>query len=112
MPTNAEDVDEEVLQEAVRRLLEGLAPEAIYLYGSYAYGSPNEDSDVDLFVVVDELDTPRYEVEARAYGLLAGMRFPAEIRVVTREEFEDRRNWVASLEREVHERGIELYATA
>jgi len=29
----------------------------IYLFGSYAYGNPNEDSDIDLCVVVVEYFT-------------------------------------------------------
>ena len=28
-------------------------PEKIILFGSYAYGQPNEDSDIDLFVIKD-----------------------------------------------------------
>lgn len=108
--TGRDEVDEEAIEEAVSRLREGFDPEAIYLYGSYAYGEPGPDSDVDILVVVSSLDDPVYEAEAKAYGLLAGMAFPAEIHVVTREEFEERRSWVASIEREVDERGIELYA--
>lgn len=105
-----ERLDDERLQEAVRRLREGLSPKAVYLYGSHAYGTPHADSDVDLFVVVESLEEPWYEVEARAYGLLAGLKLPAQIRVVTEEEYEKRRHWVASLEREVDERGVQLYA--
>jgi predicted nucleotidyltransferase len=26
----------------------------IYLFGSYAYGKPNEDSDIDIFVIIDD----------------------------------------------------------
>lgn len=105
-------IDEDRLDEAVDRLREGLSPVAIYLYGSYAYGRPHRDSDVDLFVIVESLDEPHYEAEARAYGLLSGLKLPVEIRVVTEDEFEKRRDWVASIEREVSERGIPLYAAS
>jgi len=30
----------------------------IYLFGSYAYGDPNEDSDIDLFVIIDDCMLP------------------------------------------------------
>ncbi len=33
--------------------LKGLNPEKIILFGSYAYGDPGKDSDIDLFVVKD-----------------------------------------------------------
>jgi len=46
-------VTEEILAEIVRRIVEKLAPEQIILFGSYAYGAPNQDSDVDLFVIME-----------------------------------------------------------
>ena len=33
----------------------------VYLFGSYAYGTPNEDSDIDLCVVIDD-DHVRSEI--------------------------------------------------
>jgi predicted nucleotidyltransferase len=44
----------EVLEEIVKRLEEGLHPEQIILFGSYAYGEPTERSDVDLLIVVPD----------------------------------------------------------
>ena len=44
------DVSKEILDEIVRRLVEALQPDRIYLFGSRANGSPNVDSDVDLIV--------------------------------------------------------------
>lgn len=102
-------IERALLEEAVRRLRDGLSPRAIFLYGSYAYGDPDEDSDVDLLVVMEELDAPSYDVEAQAYHMLSGLRFPAEIRVVSRKEFEKRSQWVSTIEREVNERGVRLY---
>jgi len=34
----------------VKRIAERFAPERVILFGSYAYGRPNDDSDVDLMV--------------------------------------------------------------
>jgi len=42
---------EELLDEIVRRLVEGANPEKIILFGSQAYGEPDEDSDIDLIVI-------------------------------------------------------------
>ena len=42
--------------EAIRRLSEDIArccaPERIILFGSYAYGTPDPDSDVDMLVIL------------------------------------------------------------
>jgi len=35
-------------------ILQVLPAEAIYLFGSYAYGIPGDDSDLDIYVVVPD----------------------------------------------------------
>ena len=39
------------IQTLVNEIAEGYKPEKIYLFGSYANGTANEDSDIDLFIV-------------------------------------------------------------
>jgi uncharacterized protein len=40
-----------IITEVVDKLKTEYQPERIILFGSYAYGKPNEDSDIDLFIV-------------------------------------------------------------
>ena len=40
------------IQELSRRIAEEFQPEKIILFGSHAYGTPHEDSDVDLLVIL------------------------------------------------------------
>ncbi len=54
-------VTEEQIQEIVRRIVEGYAPDRIILFGSYAYGTPTEDSDLDLLVVKADDCRAKYE---------------------------------------------------
>ena len=42
------------IQEAVKRLAETYQPITIYLFGSYAWGKPHEDSDLDFLVVLND----------------------------------------------------------
>jgi predicted nucleotidyltransferase len=52
-------VDIQTLQEEIVERLKPLEPEKIILFGSYASGSPAEDSDIDLFIVKDvQPDSP------------------------------------------------------
>jgi predicted nucleotidyltransferase len=44
---------EEIKPLIVERL-KPLNPDKIILFGSYAYGTPNEDSDIDLYVVTND----------------------------------------------------------
>jgi predicted nucleotidyltransferase len=60
-------LDIEVLKNEIVERLKPLKPDKIILFGSYAYGTPNEESDIDLFLIKDDLtiDTTRkYELEA------------------------------------------------
>ena len=40
------------IKDLCRQIVENFQPEKVILFGSYAYGKPNEDSDVDLLVVM------------------------------------------------------------
>ena len=44
----------ELLNGIVKRIVEGYNPDKIILFGSYAYGTPTENSDIDLFIVKDD----------------------------------------------------------
>jgi|SRR5580698_3486468 predicted nucleotidyltransferase len=44
-------VSQDQIQQLVKEIAEGYQPEKIYLFGSYANGTPNYDSDIDLFIV-------------------------------------------------------------
>jgi len=102
-------IDSSVLDEAVRRIVEALHPELIYLYGSHAYGQPDEDSDVDLFIVVRDSTVPPHKRAVEAYRALRGLFLPAEVKVMTRAEFERRADWLSSIERVIRKKGKILY---
>jgi predicted nucleotidyltransferase len=50
MLRNATEFSDE-LKNQISRALEPLHPEKVILFGSYAWGQPTEDSDIDLYVV-------------------------------------------------------------
>jgi len=61
-------VDIEKLKLEIIEALKPLKPDKIILFDSYAYGTLNKDSDIDLFLIkndlsLDEID--RYELKAR-----------------------------------------------
>lgn len=103
-------IDESRLQELIKRLVQMLKPQKIYLYGSHAYGSPHQDSDIDLLIVVASSDLPPYKRSQIACRTLRGLFFPADLKVVTQGEFERRRLWLSSIERVAAERGKVIYA--
>jgi len=56
----------EVLREIVRRLVQGLQPEQIILFGSHAYGEPTQASDLDIMIIVSESSEPAHRREQKA----------------------------------------------
>jgi predicted nucleotidyltransferase len=48
----------EVIQEAVERIIAGYSPQKIILFGSYAYGKPDENSDIDLLIIKETSKRP------------------------------------------------------
>ncbi|MBS1253405.1 MAG: hypothetical protein MAG451_02454 [Anaerolineales bacterium] len=98
-----------VLEETVNRLVQGLHPERIYLFGSQARGQAGETSDFDLLVVLPESDLPRHRREAISYDLLWGMAAPIDVIVLTQSEFEQGRRVKTSLASTVQKEGELLY---
>lgn len=57
---------EELKPQIIERL-KSLNPDKIILFGSYAYGTANENSDIDIFLIKNDLkleDTRNYQREA------------------------------------------------
>jgi predicted nucleotidyltransferase len=101
---------EQLLSEITRRLREALAPSAIYLYGSHAYGRPARGSDLDLLVVVEDSPLTFFQRSTEAYRALRGIGVPIDVQVYTRREFDERASLPVSFERTVREKGRVLYA--
>jgi predicted nucleotidyltransferase len=81
-------VTEEILAEIARRIVEKLDPEKIVLFGSYAYGEPNQDSDVDLFII-QETTLRHAERTVEVSELILPRPFPIDIIVKTPAEVDD-----------------------
>ncbi len=98
-----------ILDEMTRRLVAEFQPRQIYLFGSHAWGQPNEDSDVDLFVIVPESNQSPLERGLKARQCLRDLRVPKDILVETQAEVDWASRVYASLESEILERGVRLY---
>jgi hypothetical protein len=84
-PSGFTPVTEEILAEIVRRIVTALHPERVILFGSYAYGAPSDNSDVDLLVILETDARPadRYLAVSR---LIRPRPFPLDILVKTPDE--------------------------
>jgi len=77
------------IEEIVKRIIDNYKPEKIILFGSYAYGIPTKDSDLDLLIVKDSsLPRPKRAREIRKY-LWGISEIPKDIIVYTQKEIDD-----------------------
>jgi len=84
--------------------------EQIYLFGSYAYGTPCKDSDIDIYIVVKD-NAPKRELdyiddinEARYEKI----NKPVDVLALKLNRFSARRE-LATMERTIAREGIKLY---
>jgi uncharacterized protein len=109
--TFMEELTTDLLDRITQNLVSSLKPEQIILFGSYAYGEPNEDSDVDLLVIVSQSDEPRYRRARQAYKALRGFGIATDAIVMTKEEVKRKMNVHSSLvHRAIHDGRI-LYGS-
>lgn len=66
------------IEKLIRTIIEIEQPDQIVLFGSYAYGEPKEDSDLDILVVKD-YHLPRHKRGQQLLKSLSYVRFPLDI---------------------------------
>ncbi|MGD0812200.1 MAG: nucleotidyltransferase domain-containing protein [Verrucomicrobiota bacterium] len=98
-----------LLDKAIDRLKAEFQPDEIFLYGSHAWGTPHDNSDVDLLVIVPESEESPIRRAQRAHRCLRGLRLPKDVLVETRQEINRVRNLCSSLENAILNRGRRLY---
>ena len=90
------------------RLYDAYNPLSLYVFGSYAWGTPTKDSDVDLVVVVENSDQKPYKRAIKGIRALRGLGIAKDILVYTKEEFKTLSQDVSSLLYKVEKEGIKL----
>ncbi len=103
-------IGREMVNKVVKRLVKTYHPLKIYLFGSYAWGTPTDDSDLDLLIVVDHTDQNTYQRAVAGHHALWGLEVPKDLLVYTEKEFEKEAQDVTTLCHKVTKDGIKVYA--
>ena len=74
------------IKEISIKIINSIHPEKIILFGSYAYGNPTEDSDLDL-IIVKQSNLPKHKRGIEIRRLFYGLLVPMDLKVYTPEEF-------------------------
>ena len=97
--------------ETLKNIIIDVVPtEQIYLFGSFAYGTPHKNSDLDIYIVVKD-NAPKRELdymddvnEAR----YKKVSMPVDILALKKNRFDDRIT-DATMERKIVREGIKIY---
>lgn len=97
------------LRRAVSRIVEIADPQLVILFGSYAEGRAQEDSDLDLLVVAETDSRVRLavEIEEAIRPILAPLEF--DILVRTPQRWKLGRRTPGFVSRDADRRGVRLY---
>ena len=97
------------LPEIIREIQAVSNPDEIILYGSYARGDYAPDSDLDLLVVKDQVESPNEEA-AKIYRALAYLTVSVDVVVVSKAFFQRYRNIIGTVVRPAVTEGRVIYA--
>lgn len=103
-------IENEKILQLSQAIAHEFKPQKIILFGSYAYGNPNDESDVDLLVILP------YKGSSfrKTWEILNKIqpKFPIDLLVRTPVEVEQRLAWNDFFLREILEKGKVIYESS
>ena len=100
------------LDRIIESLIKVYSPKAIYLFGSYAWGEPTADSDIDLAVVVEESELDMAGRIRLSSTELWYFEFPVDIIVYTQNEIIEKAKYNSTLQHRILTEGKKMYEAA
>ena len=104
-------IDQTTIQQAAELLRHAADPEKIILFGSYARNGADPGSDLDLLVVEPTVSDAAAEM-VRLMRVLSPLRIPADVLVVSRQDFVDWSDTPGHILFEAATEGVVLYEAA
>ncbi|MCX6327277.1 MAG: nucleotidyltransferase domain-containing protein [Bacteroidia bacterium] len=102
-----------VIQQLVERIKQ-FDPEKIILFGSYAYGTPSDQSDVDLFVVKnvrkEDIRDLRLSIRKHLRDIIYKQKVPVDLLLDSQENVNERIKLGDSIYEEIMNKGRTVYA--
>jgi len=101
---------EALIARLIAKIVKEYKPQKIVLFGSHAYGEPDEDSDIDLLIVKDtnQRMADRF-VEVKRLIYSPDLRVPVSPLVYTPQELQNRLEMGDDLIKEILSKGKVLY---
>jgi len=104
-------IDEQLIDEIVRRILTHVQPDRIILFGSAVTGEMTRDSDIDLLIL--EPSPPDLRTEGvRLRAALRGLDHPFDVIVMRTGRFEETKNVIGGIAFPANKYGRVIYEAA
>lgn len=97
------------IEEITQKIVKEYQPEKIILFGSYAWGKPDEGSDVDLFIITKSR-LRRIDRARQVYRIIYGSGIPIDVIVYTPKEVKRRLQLEDFFIEDIVEKGKILYS--
>jgi predicted nucleotidyltransferase len=97
------------LNQVIKNIQNKIPVKQIILFGSYAYGNPRKDSDIDLCVITEDRRRKIEIIWAIQESLYKTAKHTVDLLVYKPEEFKYRSDSVATIEKTISNKGIVIY---
>jgi predicted nucleotidyltransferase len=97
-----------IILEIVEKIIKEYSPKKVILFGSYAYGEPTEDSDIDVLVVTERSLSPEATYKIRRQ-FLRDFAMPVQIVCVSNEEFVETKDVIGGITYPAAKHGEAVY---
>ncbi len=104
-------IDIEFLKKELVARLKSLNPIKIILFGSYVYGNPDENSDIDI-CIVNSGSSSKSDKKRAVRALLKDLKFAKDILTPSKEEYDFYKNEFGSVYKEINEKGKVLWSAS
>ena len=104
---------EAVIQRELEIIIQAIASntkvEAVFLFGSWAYGRPKPDSDLDIYLVIPDSGVDVFDLNAEIrFALYKKLTRPLDLVIAKKSVFE-RRSKSLTLESIIAKQGVRIY---
>ena len=104
-------IDQDVIDEIIRRVTNVAPAERIILFGSAATGEMTRDSDVDLLILEESVEDPWGE-RLRVREALRDMAYPFDVILMTKDRFEETKGIIGGIAYPANKQGKVIYEAA
>jgi len=103
------DINKQI-KKLVNEIVNSIQAEEIILFGSYAYGNPDRDSDIDLCILTNDMSKRKIDLIREVRKAITPVAVvPVDILIYGKREFANRSGLNTTLEYKIKNEGISIY---